>query len=49
MHNALNASDPQAFEVLQAVLLYASVQQHHVRELLLTSIAAGCHEDEDGT
>jgi hypothetical protein len=28
-HNALNASNHQAFEILQAVLLYNFVQQYH--------------------
>jgi hypothetical protein len=48
-HNALNASDHQAFEVLQAVMLYAFVQQHHARQLLLASVVLNLHEDEDDT
>ena len=48
-HNALNASDHQAFEILQAVLLYSFVQQHHAHQLLLASVVLDFHEDEDDT
>jgi hypothetical protein len=48
-HNALNASDYQAFEILQAELLYTFVQQHHARQLLLASVALDLHKDEDDT
>jgi hypothetical protein len=48
-HNALNASDHQAFEILQAVMLYTFVQQHHAHQVLLASVALDLHEDEDDT
>jgi hypothetical protein len=48
-HNALNASDHQAFEILQAVMLYTFVQQHHAHQLLLASVALDLHEDDDDT
>jgi hypothetical protein len=46
-HNALNASDHQAFEILQAVMLYTFVQHHHAHQLLLASVVLDLHEDED--
>ena len=48
-HNALNASDHQAFEILQAVMLYTFVQHHHAHQLLIASVALDLHEDEDDT
>ena len=48
-HNALNASDHQAFEVLQAMLLFSFIQEHRARQLLSTSFLLGCHEDHDDT
>ncbi len=35
--------------MLQAVMLYAFVQQYHARQLLLTSVALVLCKDEDGT
>jgi hypothetical protein len=48
-HNALNASDHQAFEILQAVMLYTFVQHQHAHQLLLASVTLDLHEDEDDT
>jgi hypothetical protein len=45
--SALNASDYQAFEILQAVLLYTFVQQHHAPQLVLAAVAIDLHKDED--
>jgi len=38
-HNALNASDHQAFETVQAVLLFAFIEQHHTCQLFMPAVA----------
>jgi hypothetical protein len=48
-HNALDASDYQAFEILQDVMLYAFVQQHCALELFLAAVALDLHEEDDDT
>jgi hypothetical protein len=46
-HNALNALDHQAFEVLQSALLVAPIKQHHIHKLLMAAFALDLQEDED--
>jgi hypothetical protein len=45
-HNALNSSELQAYENLQAILLFAFIKQHHAHQLLLAAIAIDLQDND---
>ncbi len=46
-HNALNSSDHQAYEYLQAILLFAFIKQRHAHQLLLAAIAIDLQDNDE--
>ena len=46
-NNALNSSDLQAYENLQAILLFAFIKQRHAHQLLLAAIAIDLQDNDE--